>query len=151
MKTTNTKRLLSFILCAVLIAAMALFTGCGDNKKTETPENGTTASTEAAQTTVLGTGKTQFDFTVKDIDGNETKFEIHTDKTVVGDALTELGLIEGDEGAYGLYVKKVNGITADYDKDGTYWAFLINGEMAPAGVDATEITEGAVYSFEVSK
>ena len=69
----------------------------------------------------------------------------------MGDALLELGLIEGEEGAYGLYVKKVNGITADYDTDQTYWAFYINGEMAMTGVDATDIEAGSVYSFKVSK
>ena len=69
----------------------------------------------------------------------------------MGDALLELGLIEGEEGAYGLYVKKVNGITADYDTDQTYWAFYINGEMAMTGVDATDVEAGATYSFKVEK
>ena len=43
----------------------------------------------------------------------------------------------------------VNGITADYDTDGKYWAFYINGEYATTGVDATEIDEEAVYTFAV--
>ena len=50
---------------------------------------------------------------------------------------------------YGLYVKEVNGITADYDVDGTYWAFYINDEYASTGVDSTNITEGDNYSFKV--
>ena len=66
---------------------------------------------------------------VVDADGNETNFVVSTDKETVGDALLELNLIEGEEGDYGLYVKTVNGITADYDTDGTYWAFYVNGEM----------------------
>ena len=65
--------------------------------------------------------------------------------------MQELGLIEGEEGPYGLYVKKVNGITADYDVNGTYWAFYVNGTMAPTGVDMTEIVEGESYGFTVSK
>ena len=84
-----------------------------------------------------------------DKEGNETPFEIHTDKETVGDALAELGLIDGEEGDYGLYVKTVNGITADYDKDGVYWAFYVNDEYAPSGVDSTVITEGNHYSFKV--
>lgn len=98
---------------------------------------------------VRGEGKTQFDFTVVDQDGGETSFEIHTDKEIVGEALQELGLIEGEEGEYGLFVKTVNGITADYDKDGVYWAFYVNDEYAQAGVDSTEITEGDRYAFKV--
>ena len=69
----------------------------------------------------------------------------------MGAALLELGLIAGDDSAYGLYVKTVNGVTVDYDTDKQYWAFYINGEYAMTGVDSTEITEGAEYSFKVEK
>ena len=101
--------------------------------------------------TVKGEGATVFYFNVVDKDGKETKFEIHTDKTVVGEALLELGLIEGDMGDYGLYVKKVNGITAEYEVDGTYWAFYIGNDYGMTGVDMTNIEPGATYAFKVSK
>lgn len=152
MKTTDMKRLLSFILCIVLVAAMALFAGCSDSKKTETPsENITEQSEQTADVKELGEGNTKFDFSVVDKDGNETKFVVKTDKKTVGEALLDAGLIEGEEGQYGLYVKKVNGITADYEIDGTYWGFFVNDAMAPAGVDMTEIKEGESYAFKVSK
>ena len=70
---------------------------------------------------------------------------------IVGEALVELKLIEGEDSEYGLFVKKVNGIVADYDKDGMYWAFYINGEYAMSGVDSTEIKEGQSYSFKMEK
>jgi hypothetical protein len=82
---------------------------------------------------------------------HKVTFTIKTDKETVGEALAENGLISGDEGPYGLYVKKVNGIVADYDIDKTYWAFYINGEYAMSGVDTTDIVEGATYSFKVEK
>ena len=47
--------------------------------------------------------------------------------------------------------KTVNGMTADYDKDGVYWAFYIDGEYAMTGVDATNITDGAQYAFRREK
>jgi len=78
-------------------------------------------------------------------------FTIHTDKDTVGAALIENSLIEGDLGEYGLYVKKVNGITADYDIDQSYWSLFINDEYAMSGVDTTEITEGAVYRLAYTK
>lgn len=78
-------------------------------------------------------------------------FTIKTDKDTVGAALLEHGLISGEEGQYGLYVKVVNGITADYDVDKSYWAFYINGEYAMSGVDTTEITEGAKYQLVYTK
>ena len=80
---------------------------------------------------------------------NEAKYEILTDKEYVGEALTEIGFIDGEEGPYGLYVKTVDCLTVDYDKDGKYWAFYINGEYATEGVDKTAIDETAVYTFKV--
>ncbi len=167
MKTTKKiKNLLSFTVCTVLIAAIALLTmGCGDTKKEiESPDTGTDAeagkdSTEntgvgsgtGLEQSVLGEGKTKFYFTVVDPDGKETSFEINTDKTVVGEALVEVGLISGEEGPYGIYVKTVNGITLDYDRDGKYWAFYENGKYGIAGADKTAVTAGASYAFKAEK
>lgn len=78
-------------------------------------------------------------------------FTVKTDKETVGEALLEHELIAGEEGPYGLYVKKVNGIVADFDVDQSYWAFTINGEMAMTGVDGTKIEEGAVYKLAYTK
>lgn len=149
MKTTNFKKSLSLILLIVIIAAMSLFAaGCGDNENagiTEVPQ----ITTATKGTTVMGIGEKSFDFIVKDFDGKETAFVICTDKETVGEALIELGLISGDEGPYGLYVKTVNGISADYDKDGKYWAFYVDGEYGLTGVELTPIEEGKTYSFRV--
>ena len=147
MKTKSVKKSLSLILCMVLIVAMALFTnGCKESTSDVAAE--TEVSLEGGE---IGEGSTAFDFTVVDKDGNETAFTVHTDKEIVGEALQELGLVEGEEGDYGLFVKKVNGITADYDVDGTYWAFYINGEYAMSGVDVTPIAEGESYSLKAEK
>ncbi|MBR3988897.1 MAG: DUF4430 domain-containing protein [Clostridia bacterium] len=149
MKMTNFKKILSLCLLTVLIAAIALVSaGCGDNNKpteTETP----LVTTSSTGVTVLGEGEKVFDLTVTDYDGVESSFEIHTNKETVGEALMELGLLEGDEGPYGLYVKTVNGITADFDKDGKYWAFYIDGEYASTGVDVTKIESGKSYALKV--
>ena len=80
----------------------------------------------------------------------QVTFTVKTDKDTVGAALLEHGLIAGEDSQYGLYVKVVNGMTADYDIDQSYWAFYTNGEYA-LGVDNTEITEGATYQFEYTK
>ena len=134
MQTKRFKRAVSLILCIVLIAAMALFTGCSDKKET-----------------TVGSGDKSFTFTVTDLDGNEETFEVKSDAQTVGEALMDEGLIEGEEGPYGLYVKTVNGITADYDKDGTYWAFYVGEEYAVTGVDMTDIEDGQSYAFKVEK
>ena len=79
------------------------------------------------------------------------RFTVSTDKETVGAALLEHGLIEGETGAYGLYIKKVNGITADYDVDASYWGFYIDGEYAMSGVDTTPVTDGGAYELRYEK
>lgn len=146
MRKTRLKKPLSLLLCIMLLAAMALFTtACTGNNSNEAKNNQQTNDI----VTELGEGETSFLFTVTDGDGNLTQYQIHTDKTIVGDALLELELIAGEEGPFGLYVKTVDGITVDYDKDGKYWAFYMDGEYALTGVDTTTITENATYSFKV--
>ncbi|MBR6616091.1 MAG: DUF4430 domain-containing protein [Lachnospiraceae bacterium] len=168
MKMKRMKKALSCILCMVLIVAMALVTtGCNGSAgnqttaattveatPTEAPASGaveTEAKLATKEVTVLGEGSKAFEFSVVDLEGNETWFEIHTDEEMVGAALLTVELIVGEEGPYGLYVKEVNGISADYDKDKTYWAFYVNDEYGATGVDMTPIEEGNVYSFRVSK
>lgn len=141
MKKTQIRNLLSFILCIVLVAAIALMTSeCNDNA------NQDALSSTAADT--VSKSEVKFTFVVVDTEGKETSFEISTNKTIVGEALLDEGLIAGEDSAYGLYVKTVNGITLDYDTDGKYWAFYINGEYGMTGVDATEIVAGDTYCFK---
>ena len=42
-------------------------------------------------------------------------------------------------------------VFGDYDVDGTYWAFYVNGEYATSGVDTTTIKDGESYMFKVEK
>lgn len=136
-------RIRRFIAAVIALALIFSLGACGKTQKdvittTEPisvePENGNT-----------------FTFEVVDGNGNKTQLPIMTDVEILGDALQKLGYIKGEQGPYGLYIKEVNGITADYDTDGTYWAFYINGEMSMKGVDQTEIVDGDVYSFRVEK
>ena len=74
-------------------------------------------------------------------------FTVHTDADNLRGALEPLGLIAGDESELGLYIKSVNGIPADYEADGYYWALYIDGEYAVTGVDATPVTDGGEYAL----
>ena len=169
MRNKGKNNFLSLILLLVLIAALALtIVGCDDSKKedgsvttaqttvaTTADEEGTTASTTAEATTAAttadpylrGEGATEFIFKVVTKSGEEKTFTVRTDKTVVGEALQDVGLIEGDDSQYGLYVKVVDGERVEWDTDGKYWAFYVDGAYAPKGVDSTEIEAGKVYSF----
>jgi len=139
-------RILSVLMCVLLAAALALGTlGC----KAAPSSEPTAAVMEDGAT--LGNGAAAFTFTVVDPEGKETTVTVKTDKTTVGDALTELGLISGTEGEYGLMVDTINGITLNYDADKMYWAFYIDGEYAMTGVDSTDVVAGSVYTFKAEK
>ncbi|MCL2588296.1 MAG: DUF4430 domain-containing protein [Oscillospiraceae bacterium] len=95
----------------------------------------------------IGQGETVFQFTVTDPDGVIMGWDVATDEETVGAALVAVGLIAGHEGEWGLMVTEVNGVTADWDADGAFWAFYMDGEFATAGVDATYIEAGVLYAF----
>ena len=137
------KRFLAIILSVVMVLSLA---ACGNkeaakNEGSKVVENGAT----------VGEGATSFMTEVVDAEGNTVKFKVLTDEKTVGEALQKLGVIEGEEGDYGLYIKVVNGITADYDADGVYWAFYVDGQYAMTGADMTDIVVDTVYTFRVEK
>ena len=78
-------------------------------------------------------------------------FTLYTDASTLGEALLENELVEGEEGQYGLYIKKVNSILADYDVDGSYWGFYQNGEYMMTGVDSTAISGGEAFELVRTK
>lgn len=121
------KKFIAILLALTLVFAL---TACGEAK---------TAS--ACTFTVI----------VTDLDGNSNTFNYTSEAKTVGEALLAEGLISGTEGDYGLYVDTVNGITANWDTDGTYWSFYIGEDYALTGVDQTELTDGASYSFILTK
>ena len=124
------KRTLSLLLALVMVFVL---TACG-------------AKEEASVANAVS-----FKVVVTDLEGNETAFEYSSSAASVGEALVAEGLIEGHETEYGLYVDTVNGITADWDNDQTYWAFYINGEYATTGIDGTEIVADTTYGLTLTK
>ena len=98
----------------------------------------------------FGKGEKTIEVEVK-VEDKSVTFTINTDEKYLADAMLEHELIEGEEGAFGLYVKKVNGITADYDTDKAWWGLYKDGEATPTGASSTEIADGEHYEFVYSK
>jgi hypothetical protein len=98
----------------------------------------------------FGKGSKTVEVEVK-VEEQSVTFTIHTDKEMLGDALMEHGLLEGEDGPYGLYVKKVNGMLADYDVNQHYWSLCKNGEYMMTGVDSTPIADGEHYELVYAK
>ncbi|MEE0840331.1 MAG: DUF4430 domain-containing protein [Acutalibacteraceae bacterium] len=141
------KKIINITLSVLLLLAITLnLTACGEKIIAEGLwENATYLSD-----TTLGEGNKTLTVEVS-AGENEITLTIKTDKETVGDALLESKVVEGEDSEYGLFIKKVNGITADYNIDQSYWAFYVNGEYATSGVDSTNIDESAVYKLEYAK
>ena len=100
--------------------------------------------------TQFGTGEKTIEVEV--IAGEKSvTFTLKTNKETVGEALSEHKLISGEKGPYGLYVKVVNGIVADYDKNQSYWEFTKGGNYLNTGVDQTEAQNGEHYELTYTK
>lgn len=131
------------ILLSLVFMFVFCLTSCAVNRVSDDLWE-TAVYTEDTQ---LGSGAKEISLTVK-TEEKTVVIAVNTDKEYLGDALTEHNLIQGEKSVYGLYVKKVNGITADYSKDQTFWELSKNGEVLSTGVDGEKITSGDSYMFE---
>lgn len=134
------------ITITLLVCALLLLSACGAGA----PPAVTAPPIPAeGETLSLGEGASEFAFEITFSGGETASYLIKTDEATVGAALQALGLISGEEGAYGLYVTTVGGETVKFEDGGHYWSFYIDGEYASTGVDATPITPGESYAFRV--
>lgn len=90
--------------------------------------------------------------TVKVLDdkGKTKEYKHRTDAQYLLDAVKEIKdiTVEGTEGEFGLYMEKVNGLGADYDADGAYWALYVNEEYATLSIDKQPIKDGDTYTIK---
>ena len=93
------------------------------------------------------TGEKNIIVSVVHKDETEKTFAYTTQEEYLGEYLLSEGLIEGEEGPYGLYITQVDGESAIYEEDSSYWAFYENGEYATMGIDQTVIEDGDKFSL----
>lgn len=137
------KSVVALLLCALCLVC---FVACADKvDATGVWEDATYRSDKE-----FGEGATTIEVEVK-VEEQSVTFTIHTDAKTLGEALLAHKLIEGEDGPYGLYVKKVNGMLADYDVNQRYWAFSKGGVDLLSGVDMTEIADGEHYEITYAK
>ena len=141
MKTTRKAAALALALALILSLA-----ACGAQQSS----GGLWDGASYTEDTELGEGAKTLSVEVTAEDKTIT-FTIHTDAENLRGALEENGLVSGDESEYGLYVKVVNGMTADFDVDQAYWAFYKDGEMMNTGVDGATIADGEHYELVYTK
>ena len=136
------KKLIGILLLIATAVSLFALTSCSRGNGNQNLWDSATYTED----TELGSGAKTISVEVV---GNDKKvtFTIHTDKATLGEALLEHELIVGKDGLY----TKVNGMTADYTIDMTYWMLYINGDMAMVGMDDAVISEGSVYKIEYTK
>lgn len=120
----NTKIIIALVVLAALILGAALLYK---------------AFAPAAQA-----GAKHIEIEVVHADGVSRDFSLDTDAETLRAALDELGIVEGDEGEYGLYVTAVDGESADANAQ-EWWCFTKGGEMLMTSVDNTMIQDGEHY------
>ena len=71
-------------------------------------------------------------------------YNVTTDAEFLRGAMDDTEGLEysGDESQYGIMVKTVNDELADYDKNGAYWSFTVNGEYSNHGIDTQPVNDG---------
>lgn len=155
MKTKISTKLLAVLMCVAFLLSLC---ACGS-------DNETVDSTQAVKTEVadplwenavytedvtLGEGETTIDVVVE-AGEKSIVVTINTDAKNLEDAITGVDLVQGDQSEYGLFIKVVNGITADYDVDQSYWSINKNGEYMMSGAKDTEIANGDKYELVYTK
>ncbi|MDY3224853.1 MAG: DUF4430 domain-containing protein [Candidatus Faecousia sp.] len=87
-------------------------------------------------------GEKQISVTVVHADGSEKQFQYQTREEYLGSVLLAEGLVEGENGPYGLTIYVVDGERADWNENQSYWALYIGDEYATTGADSTPVQDG---------
>ena len=80
-------------------------------------------------------------------DGSEKEFAYATDEEYLGAVLLAEGLVQGESGEYGLMISAVDGETASWEENQSYWALYIGEDYATTGADGIVLTDGGEYSL----
>lgn len=147
-RISQNKIIVSF---ALLLCMTLLLSACGSREVLPQVWEDATYTED----TTIGEGSKKVDVYVTAAD-KSVKLTVKTDEENLGAALLALGIVDGDMGDFGLYVKVVNGMTADYDVDASWWGFnkvLSDGtrETMMTGVDGVTIADGEAYELIYSK
>ena len=127
------KKCLCFIAAAVMLFSVLAIAGC--SVKDKDGQN------------VTGLEK-QVTFKIVYEDKTSKTVELNTQKETLALALEEAGIIEYE--ASGFYTV-IDGVTADYNADGSWWCITKDGQMLNAGMNDLKIQDGESYEAVYTK
>lgn len=131
------KKTLGLIICIVLAIAIVCIVefGGGDEDVIEIGKNG---------------DKCVYIEVIQE-DKSSNTYKCHTDADNLEDLLLSTDFVEGEMAQYGLYIKKVEGVEADYDKNQAYWAMKKDGVDLMTGAHDTPIENGDHFELVYTK
>ena len=81
-------------------------------------------------------------------DGTQKELQFTTDQENLAALLQEKELVTGYESKeYGFTIESVDGVTADWNVDGAYWALYEGEEYATTSAAGILLTDGGVYKL----
>ena len=142
-------------MMGLLILTLVLLCGCNTQPETSSelgsspvidtnlPSNEEEGTNVYESGSVLGDGATHIYLTVTDYVAQELvgTFEIYTDQTNLGDALTELRLISVD----GSTIEEVNGVAATTNT----WVVYVNGDPVTTSIQEIAIEQEMSYMLQL--
>ena len=127
----KTKRLLAILLTLAMV--FALMAGCAPADEQKETQGETTGDAET------------FTVEVTHKDGTVKTFSYPVSDKSLGAILVEQGLAV-ESSSPGMY-NTVDGETADWNTDKSYWCFYIGDEMAMKGMNDTPVKAGDVFKL----
>lgn len=82
-------------------------------------------------------------------DGSAKDFPLTTEEEYLGPVLVSGGVVEDNQGDYGLYILTADGETADESAQ-QWWKVTKGGEMVNTGADSTPIADGEHYELTLT-
>ncbi len=129
-----------YALCASLLVAFALLTGCQSQKDSE-QENANASQEEKQEVSV------HLEISQNNGEKSLSNKDFSVEKgTMLMEALKENFNVEENDG----YITSIEGVKADESKKQA-WMYTINGEEASVGADQYELKEGDKVVFDMHK
>lgn len=91
-------------------------------------------------------GQKNIDVTIVYADKETKELDINTDAEFLADALFEEKIITEAEYKSGFYTE-IDGVKADFNKDGAWWCVTKGGEMTSVGMNELALTDGDKYEI----
>ena len=131
------RKIIALIAAAITVLSLFTLAACNKGKNNDSVNNNGSVVVQKS-----------VDFKIIFEDKSEKTVRLETQKTTLAEALSEAGIIEyRDDGFY----TNIDGVTADFNKDGSWWCITKGGETLNYGLNDLKIADGETYEATYTK